>query len=87
MNRLVSRFWRKLFFWSLDHIDDPMTSQGCVGNRVWKRFHSINRKIEVTTVLRNLSIPDAFSQEELVAMYDLIRDQEKVQNWKVPEPK
>lgn len=82
----MQTLWRYLFRMSLKKISGPMTSFGETGNRMWKRFYSPDRRFEVTVVLRDTQEPAVFSREELVAMIDLVRDQEKAQGWKA-EPK
>jgi hypothetical protein len=36
-------------------------------------------------VCRDTSQPDGYSREELVKMLQIIREQEKIMGWKVPE--
>lgn len=82
---MMQSFWRSIFRHSLKKITGPMVTFGESGNRVWKRFYSPDRRYEVTVVLRDTQAPAVFSKEELIAMHDAVRDQEKVHQWKVPE--
>ena len=41
--------------------------------------------VEVTVMVRDTSRPDGYSREELVEMLRLVREQELLQGWRVPE--
>ena len=60
------------------------TSWGICGNRIWLR--SPFGLLDVTLTIRDTTIPDAYSREELLEMVQTVRRHEKIQEWKVPEP-
>ena len=43
-------------------------------------------KLEVAITLKDTSQPNGYCREELYEMLWTIRDEERKQNWKVPEP-
>lgn len=60
-------------------------SSGTCANRRWWSF--TRGPVEVTLTMRHMGIPDGYSREELLEMLHTVRKHEKIQGWKVPEPK
>lgn len=56
---------------------------GTCANRWWAT--SVADDLQYTMVCRDTSQPDGYSREELVKMLQIIREQEKIMGWKVPE--
>jgi hypothetical protein len=72
-------FYAKLF-WAFSQ---------CVGGKsVANRFEQtiIVGHTEATLCLKDLRFPDAYSREELYSALLRIREHEKRQGWRVPEP-
>jgi len=77
----MDRFWKWLFFivWR----KRSCKSASWCGARYTQGFEATF--YEVTVIFRDTSMDNHYSREELVKMLDLIRKEEKFQNWKVPE--
>ena len=45
-----------------------------------------NNNTEIKIIIKDMSQEDRYTREELVRMLEIIRTEENIQNWKVPEP-
>jgi hypothetical protein len=55
----------------------------CANRRTWMYRTPV---AELSLTIRQTTEEDGYSREELVRMLRLVREQEKSQGWKVPEP-
>ncbi len=75
-------FKRLRYLWKLSKV--VPTHWIIVGNRTIEK--GMVGTLEVTTIVRETSQPDAYERTELCEMLATIREQEKIQGWLVPEP-
>lgn len=83
MKRIVRRL-RSLRFFLLLWWREPQASAGGVANRVWLRW--CRNGMEITLHHRDTRKPDGYSREELLLMLWVLREHERIQGWRVPEP-
>lgn len=83
MNLLMVLCLRALI-WILKRSTGSCSVSYCA-NRVTKRWETPAGH-EVTLILRDTRQPDGFSRTELYQMLKTLRDHERAQGWKCPEP-
>ena len=87
MMRVTIRTMRGLrgwWLWVIALVWPSRTSAGVCGNRAWQT--AMLGTLEVSLTLRETSVSDGYSREELLEMLQTVRRHEKIQGWKVPEP-
>ena len=77
----MNRFWKWLFFIVCRKID--CSQRSWCSARYIQKFSS--NHYEVTITFLDKSKENHYSREELVEIMNLVRTEEKYQNWKVPE--